>query len=93
MPLIAGKCKSWPSKIRNSWPSSGPREKFPVLVRAKMAKRFLAMKEEGTRIRIRIRIRMTKEVLPIRTECPIRVKWQIPPDPQQTPGPLNSRKS
>jgi hypothetical protein len=81
VPLIAGKCKSWPSKTKNSWPSSGRGEKFPVLVRAKTTKKFLAMRQEDIRIRIRIRIRMTKEVLPNRIECPIRVRWRIPPNP------------
>jgi hypothetical protein len=94
-PLIAGKCKNWPSKTKNSWPSSVQGEKFPVLVRARTAKKFLATREERTRIRIKIKIkiRMTKEVPPIRTGCPIRVRWQIPPDSQLTPGPPNSRKS
>ena len=91
VPLIARKCKSWPSRTRNSWPSFGQGEKFLVLVRARTEKKFLAMREEG--IRIKIRIRMTKEVLPIRTGCPILVMWRIPPNPQQTLGPPNSRKS
>ena len=91
VPLIAEKCKSWPSKTRNSWPSSVQGEKFPVLVKAKMAKKSLAVKEERTRIRIRIG--MTREVLLIRIGCPIRVRWWTPLDLQQTPESPNWRKS
>ena len=73
-----------PNKTKNSWTSSSRGEKFPVLVRAKMA-----MRQEE----IKIRIRMTKEVLPTGIKCPIRVKWQTPLDPQRTPGSPNWKKS
>ena len=70
VPLIAEKCKSWPNKTRNSWPSFVQGGKFPIMARAITAKKFLAMRKEE----IRIRIRTTKEAPPIRTGCPIQVK-------------------